>query len=530
MEDFHDDDSFRERTEESSEGEIIYQQPSIPRTAIEIDRKLDLPTLDLESFIPTEMIARDITNKLTGFPSAITITVGGNELEQWDQSIQALLQREQSKQLQAYLEEAQRLINEKEYREALGPLGKVLASDANSVPVLFLQSYCFFCLQDYEQSYALLLQARAHLDEQDKSMLLLIVQLEQACTSAIIRAVQARVEEFLAQKQYDQALTLVESELAQHPTNPLLLYDRFGLLLLLQGFAEARDIARTSISSVSHEEAGHFRDLLIALDRQEAHQRMEIARQEIRKGDLDAANQKLESCREVLGDQEYYEAICHYVAERRRPRQLHRARGVFGLFKGNSVKPKDSLQEVLTWLLSDELTEAITALQQENFTEARYVLAVTDTLDPRCELVAYLHSLAAYQGLERLMADNAHTEDFDLEYVRDLLDLATNKLSQETSNPQLMSPWQDLQAAIQRNSAEVRVALCLQNFKTMRDHYRAHPIDPSDSQARATVQEQVSRQLLAVAEAQSKQPHTAQLVEILDLLEKRLKTLEKHLK
>jgi tetratricopeptide (TPR) repeat protein len=525
------DNSFRDRVDTNSGSGLKTQGSSTARPSTEglkLDTGIELP--DLGGFTPPSMGKKAIAEKMKGIPRAAQSNDGlkvDADLGTLGKSIKDINLQQQNSKIRGFLEEAQRYISQKNFKAGLASLEKALSVDSTSVPALYLKAFCYFSLNDYYKALEVLQTARTHLTSQNQQFVILLLILQAACSRAIAEAFQGKLGQLLEQERYNDALTLIDDELRKHPGSGELLYYRCGVYLLMDRLDDAKRVATDAMHRVVPSEAGMFQEMIEFIQEQEASHQLEVVRNAIRRGDLRQASHELDAVRHKLGQQPHTEAIANYVDERRNPQAPKKSGGFLGgLFGGRSNKPKVSgLQQILMWILAEELASGMSALEAGNFAGAISALSAAERIDGRCVIVAYLYGLSAFKAFEQVMEGS--NGNADLQRVSSLLETANSQLSVAASDPSVAQQTRNLQSVVSGYYVQVLVAQCVQEFNTMMSYFEQHPISDYSSLSEAKLK--VSSQLVKVASTKASLPRGAKEMGVLNQIERTLKDAERQL-
>lgn len=424
------DNRFHERLTELGGGLKVEKtkRPAMPNVAgLKLDTSVDLS--QIENFTAASVEIRGAAEK-------IKPQQGGElrvdaDFSKLDESLDKLKQQKLDARIQGLVEKARNLMDRGDYRAALKPLNKALGISPTSTQVLLLQGYCYFNLEDYEGALTVLDEARQHTQDSDTALLILILQA--ACQRAINDKMGERIAVLLEKGRFDEALKLIEDQLRVNPENTLLLYYKCGILLTMGREAEAKRIAQHALTHVDGESAQMFQELLGNITLRENQKYLDAARAALRRGDPKGALEELQICQAALAGTERYDAIRAYAHERLP------SRGFFSsLFSRNREKPQKldegMRQQLLFWLLDDELNAGADALKQERYKQAIKEFEKAHEIDSDCSLVCYLHGLAIFNDFRATM-ERQDAAPPDLDQALRSLKLADAVLERAVADP-----------------------------------------------------------------------------------------------
>jgi tetratricopeptide (TPR) repeat protein len=125
--------------------------------------------------------------------------------------------KQKTEQIRTWVEEAQKLIAARKYRDALKPIESAIRGDPESAQIRLLKACCRFGLDDFEGTLAVLREARPLAADGESVIMLLI--LEGACGRALTQAIETKLAALLKSNRADLALALVEREIENQPHN-----------------------------------------------------------------------------------------------------------------------------------------------------------------------------------------------------------------------------------------------------------------------------------------------------------------------
>jgi tetratricopeptide (TPR) repeat protein len=304
-----------------------------------------------------------------------------------DFGIGLLVSQQQSERVWELLERAGALISSREYRSALPVIEEALAADRTSGEAWALKGRCLSQLGYHEAALRVLHYARDQVSEPE--IRVVILKLEADCVHSFTRALEEKMVALAATNQLAEALELVRQGLSREPSNIVLLYHQANLHWLLGD----NDAARQGIEEAYRHVGRDSVDLIAELERKlefGTHwSAMEAARVAVRSGDSATAFNHLDSCASALRGNEQYAGLRGY-AERKR-RTLGQLMGSRGAVASVSVQ-----QQIMRWVLTEELREADDSLRTGVYSQARKVLERAAKLEPDCCAVCYRHARALF--------------------------------------------------------------------------------------------------------------------------------------
>jgi hypothetical protein len=176
-------------------------------------------------------------------------------------------------------------------------------------------------------------------------------------------------------RRYDAAAALVDAALAMSPGSVAALLLRARCRLLAGDPQQALPAAREALRLAREPDLAAAREIVADCLRAVGGVRLEAARVALRGRDTDRAWGIL---RGIAADR-FVVLVCAYTARR--------------------ALPRDGLEEVLAWLLREELDEAAAALGRRDHGRARAAVARANAIDGRALRAAYLEAAALYGGL-----------------------------------------------------------------------------------------------------------------------------------
>lgn len=405
------------------------------------------------------------------------------DLSKLDEGLRKLQQQERDARLRDLLERAQRLIGQGKFRPAITALKKVLDVDAANAPAYLLQGHCHLELGEHEQALALLDKARQH--ARDPETLMLALMLRAMCQRAATKAMEARIVDLLESGQLVEAELLVVGALRAEPDNPVLLYYHCGILLLRKQYEAAKAVATRALSFVSAANANRFRELLGQIEFQLSLPYLESLRRCLREGDYAKALRLAADCPEVLKEHKQFlvvRAYAHDAAARSgRTSLMTRMR-----IRRGAVAPlaASALQDVLSWILGEELAAGCEALNREDYSSARRQFEAATAIDARSNILAFLHSIAIFRALAKQFQGSSPP---DLDIADTQLRYAGGLAQQAAVDPTIRDQARRMAEQIEANLNELQsvrvrveraraVSNCIEQFNTLTHRYQNNPI------------------------------------------------------
>ena len=372
--------------------------------ALKISPAVDVSQLSGFASRPIEITG--IADKFTPL-GGDTLQMANANLGKLNEDMRKVREQQKNAQSQAWIDEAQKKIEKRDYKGAITLLNKVLAANSTSGQALFLVGYCQFALQDYATALETLRQAHSQVKSPDLGIM--VMMLEILCARAQRSAFENELKEYLDAENYRQALALVRDALAHSPSDPAFMYYECGVLFKMGNVKEARSAATNALSRVGASHATLFRELIAAIDSLENDKLYEEMRKMLRSRSWDATDQLLRSYYSRLNGQRQYEMIKTYVTEKRSGGSG--GGGLFGLGRSKNLSLRtDDLQEMLYWLLGEELDDGTQALSANNFAGAHEVFSRAERVDNRFGVICFLHALSLFRLFEQVTQNEP---DFD---------------------------------------------------------------------------------------------------------------------
>jgi tetratricopeptide (TPR) repeat protein len=144
--------------------------------------------------------------------------------------------------------------------------------------------------------------------------------------------------------------------------------------------------------------------LQAACERAKAEPEIEKVRLLLRRGQREAAAQRIEALAAVLGNDGRVQAIRAYLFELK-PRGL-----LEFLFTRGERLQDGQRQQLLQWLLSEEIARGVKALKAKNYDEAKNVFDRAAQIDDRCAVVCFLFGRTVYEGIDAASEQGASTD------------------------------------------------------------------------------------------------------------------------
>ena len=460
--DFHDLDTLRHQAE-------VLQPLDV---TVDIDR--------LGAFAPADKVEIGAITERLGSGEGLQIST---DLGSLDEDLRRLREREADARLRRLLERAQQAVAEERFQSAIVLIDQALGIEATNAPALLLKGYCHVALGDLDAAVELLAAAQRHAS--DPQTVVLALALRAVCERQAMQRFEDELVELLENGRRDEALDRVERQLRQQPTHATLLYAQCALLLSAGRFPMAKATAERALGVVDGVHLPHFRELLHHIAVQNSYATLESVRGLLRSGRWRRAISQLKTCAAALGGDEQFEALCAYARERH-------ARGAsLGAIRWARTRratgrpPADAaLQQLLGWLLQEELRDGVQALNDERFTAAKGRFTAAERIDDRSTVVAFLHAVTIFKDLQRAF-ERGKPPGLDSAYAQ--LQHAARLAARAQRDPVVGEQCDELAAAIDAGlealdsiRADVErarpVSECASRFASLVELYQRSPI------------------------------------------------------
>ncbi|MGC4812282.1 tetratricopeptide repeat protein [Micromonospora sp. DT228] len=387
------------------------------------------------------------------------------------EQMRAVRARESDLKVQRLLERAERAAGQDDYDSALDLVDEALELTRSSLSAWLLRGRCQIARGEFAEAAKTISVARQQ--AKDPQGIRLAAALAAECDRAELSAFAAELNQLIDRGLLDKAEQRIRDRLRDRPDHPILQQNLCVVLLLAGKLGEARATA----------EAGRFEKLLRVIAQRESEPQIEAARHALRRGNTRAALDLLDACAGAIGDSEHFLAIRSYAQERaaaRGFRLIGRAR------RRADAEPidDDTLQWLIEWLVQDELTVGMEALENEDYQGAQPYFEAAEAIDDRCNLVAFLHAVALFRSLfDQFEGQRTPT----LDEAHDVLVEAERLAAQATGDPKVGAPSRDLAGTIRASLDTVRevrkqvaraeaVAACVATFNALVQRYERSPI------------------------------------------------------
>jgi tetratricopeptide (TPR) repeat protein len=470
--------TFRDFEESSCVGVITDTQAKSNIPTLKLDTSIDFSKLDKASASRAE-----ITSVADAFipenPEGIKVDLDLGKVEEGVRKIKA---KQKTEQIRRWVEEAQTLIKQHKFLDALKLIEMAIHGDPESVQIRLLKAYCLFGLDDYDGTLAVLREARP-LAADGESILMMLI-LEGACGRALTQAIEAKLAKLLQENHIDQALALIEREIKKQPRNLALIFHRANLLVLLDRVDDAERVVTEVLPHLEGENLQQFATLLANIKMRASHRYIDAARAALRGNDPNRALAELARCSDVMSGQQHYEAIRSYA-------NSLVPHGMFGgMFQKD--KPKQlteaTLQGVLGWLLDNELSTGVEAMKNEKYDQAISIFDRAERIDPRCRAICFLGAVAIFKQFEQAVG-NKQVPDLDVtlnsfhKAAALLVSCAHDPAVGEQSRKfaEVVRSYQgQLEAAIKQRALQSTEVIPINNlieeFKSLMEGLKNHPV------------------------------------------------------
>lgn len=405
-------------------------------------------------------------------PADEGLRIGGDS-DRLREDLARLQEHEADLKLRALLDKAERALQDQRFDDAWTHVETALEMAPANVAALLLGARCRYAVGDLDDlGRALDLVSTARQHATDANEVTLATRLRDDCEEALFDEISAEIGELLDAQREPAAIEFAARWATKQP-EVLGLHYLHGAALLYTGDA---DRARAVVEPVL---AGPGADLEIFA---ELHHRIlaaqyapqvERARQSLRTGQPKAAIEQLAGCAEALEAEPRYGRLWSYAHERYAKSSKIPFVGRRRTKRAN-VAPLDvdGLQDVLSWVLGEELGAALNAFHQGDFQTASNYCARAGAIDQRCAVVAYVHASA-----ETISADIA-LERIDLNTLsiaEQHLATADKIVQRMAADPELVEQRRNLAAKIAAERADVarltRFVSCVTRFNDLMARY-----------------------------------------------------------
>jgi tetratricopeptide (TPR) repeat protein len=375
-----------------SDGGLAWEKAKIQsRPTIQIDTNVDLNRLG--AFGSGKIKVPSVVGHLPTPEGGLQTKM---DLGQLGEGVRKIKAKEKSDQVRALLDEAERMIQRREYRKAIPPLDEALGIEPASSQVLLIKAYALFGLEDFVGAICELHKARNN--STDSDTLVLTVFLEGACVRALTERIETKLAQLVQSGKTTEALSYLDTQIRTFPENPVLIYHRCNLLLLLSRAGESKRAAIEAMNRIPTA-ARMFSGLLAEIAVAESARFLEAARGALRHDNPAGALEQLGHCCNVMAGNEQFEAIRSY-ADSLVPRSF-----LSSVLRKNRPLPLDelTLQRLLLWLLAEEIAAGVKALDAKDNQRAMQIFEDSNRIDPRCNVVSYLQAVAIVKEFEKLL-------------------------------------------------------------------------------------------------------------------------------
>jgi tetratricopeptide (TPR) repeat protein len=393
------------------------------------------------------------------------------------------------RRLRALLDKAEVALRAGRIQEAWTHAQAALEIGPASVPALLVGARCRHALGDDEAALDLLATARRHATA--GAEVTAVVRIRSACELGLIRTVSAGVRALMKHKLDPQAIKFVRQKVARHPDILELRFILGSLLFQTGELIEARAVVDAMLATEQAKGVTAITQLHQAILAKQHAPMLEAARTSLRAGAPKAAIEHLAKCGDALLTSPRYQRIWSYAHEqyteslalpflgRRRARRA-------------AAKPltADDLQDVLMWLLSEDLTAAMRSFVALDFDGAARQCNRAEAIDARSGTIAYLHALVEISAAKAVVQKKP--DRATLAQAERRLEHAAQLTSTIASDPALADVATALAAQITTERGEVAglesFFTCLRRFEALTRRY-ANPHRITREELRATTAE-----------------------------------------
>jgi hypothetical protein len=442
---------------DSGGGGLAWEAPKIQsRPTLQIDTNVDLDRLG--AFGSRRIAVPSVAQELQAPGGGLQTKM---DLGQLGEGVRKIKAKEKSDRVRSLLDEAERLIERREYRKAIPPLDKALSIEPGSSQVLIIKAYALFGLEDFDGAIQALRNSRNNATDSESQVLTLF--LEAACVRAQTERIEAKLVEMVKAGKTAEALSYLDDQIKTSGENPVLIFHSCNVLLLLGRAPEAKKTAIETMQRIPTA-ARMFRGLLAEIAVAESAKFLEAARGALRRSDPVGALDHLRPCQAVMAGNEQFEAISSY-ADSLVPRGF-----LSSVLRKNRPLPLDepTLQRLLLWLLAEEIAGGIKALNDKDNLRAIQFFEASDRIDGSCYLISYLQAVAIVKEFEKQLATQ-NPLDLD-EWVR-MMHKAGVFLQSAAQYSGMRDQCRALAAIVQQYNAELANA-------TQAQHRRATEAKP----------------------------------------------------
>ncbi|MGW4681342.1 tetratricopeptide repeat protein [Micromonospora taraxaci] len=386
------------------------------------------------------------------------------------EQMRAVRARESNLKVQRLLDRAERAADQDDYVGALDLVDEALELARSSFSAWLLRGRCQIGLGKFTEAAKTISVARQQ--AKDPQGVRLAGALAAECDRAELSAFATELNQLIDLGQLDEAEQRIRDRLRDRPDHPILQQNLCAVLLLAGKLGEARARA----------EAGRFEKLLRVIAQRECEPQIEAARHALRRGNTRAARDLLDGCAGAIGDSEHFVAIRSYVHER----AARGSRLIVRSWRKTDAAPidDDTLQWLIEWLVQDELTVGLEALENEDYQDAQRYFEAAEAIDDRCHLVAFLHAAALFRSLFGQFEGERKST---LDEAHDVLVEAERLAAQATRDSKVGAPSRDLAGTIRASLDIVRevrkqvahaeaVSACVARFNSLVQRYERVPI------------------------------------------------------
>ncbi|GAB2845696.1 tetratricopeptide repeat protein [Lentzea nigeriaca] len=375
----------------------------------------------------------------------------GGDADRLREDLARLKEHEADLKLRALLEKAERALTAERFTDAWTHVEAALEMAPANVSALLLGARCKYSLGELGTALNLVSTARQHAT--DAAEVTLAARLRDACEERLVDEVSAILGDMLEDEQHDSlAIEFAEQWVTKHPEVLGLHYLHGAALLYIGEAVRARAVVEAVMAGAGADLeifAEMHRSILAAVHAPQ----VERARQSLRVGRPKVAIEQLAECAEALEAEPRYARLWSYAHERYAKSSKIPFVG-WRRTKRANVAPLDvdGLQDVLSWVLREELQDALNAFYAGDFETASRRCTRAAAIDQRCAVVAYVHASA-----ETISADIA-LERIDLNTLavaEGHLATAEEIVQRMAADPEFVEQRRNLGAKITAERAEV---------------------------------------------------------------------------
>ncbi len=298
------------------------------------------------------------------------------------ETLKILLSQQKVTKCRELLEQAQDLISQGKWREALDAAAEALEAEPRSGEALALRGRCLAENGQYRVGHRSLSGSLRFIEDSD--LRAIVLRWDARCIQAYTKRILHEVAQLLQSNDLGHAQKLIDEGLQIQPSNLLLLY-HLAHLKWQQGDGAA---AENIVARARAQTGGKSSDLVSELEREfcfrEHGEHVERARQALRRKDMAEAARILEGYYSVLGGIEHYDGLIEYTRTNRETNSILRP-------GQDTPTPQSTLrQQTLRWILDEEIKKAKQELETGAWRKAIDQLNKANDIAADCGLVHLL--------------------------------------------------------------------------------------------------------------------------------------------